>query len=1325
MNATPPRPPRIVPRGNTRAPLTLAQESMWFLQQLDPQSNAYNSNNLLKFTGDIEPTALETALNFIIVRHEPLRTIYPNENGSPVQVVQPVEHFSLPVEDLSITPAAHKDQALREAIARIADAPYDLQNGPIVRAALFHLAPDEDVFFVGTHHIGSDGWTRRILLNELLEAYTCCVEGRELELTPLAIQYTDYAAWQREWMSAETLTTFLTHWKELLPQDLHELELPTDRPRPSRQSYRGARLDLDLSGELLARIKEFCRVERITPFHFHLSVFAILLMRYTGQEDLLIGCPFANRSVREVEALVGLFINTLPLHLSLANDPSIRALLDQARRVSLEAFTWQALPFEALVAELSPQRDLGRTPLYQVSINMRNLPGRLPDSIGDTKVSLLTRETLPTPLDLSLEFEEAAGQLTAYLQYNADLFDDSTIRRMSGHYLNLAGELLDHPDARISSLTMLSAHEWTAAVTAPGDNVAEFPQTCLHTLVAQQAARTPHRTAAQFNGRELTYRQLDQQSNRLANYLLKKGLQPGSIVALFLPRSEKCIVAELAILKAGCAFMPLEITLPAERLSTILSDAHPAVILASAGSAVRIPESYRPQCMDIDGLEIDTCNPRPPDIECSLEACCYLMYTSGSTGRPKGVLNVHRGVVNYLTYMVRTFQFTNQDRLLQHTALSYDASVFEIFSMLLGGGTVVMLDEDRMSNPDRIVHALREQHITLLKAVPTLLRAICSSAQLIGVNDFHLRYLISVGEVLLNNDIKLFQKSLGTNFRIVNQYGPTECSGIYTNYVVPDNGVNNELSSVPIGKPMSNNNIYVLDEHLHPVPQGIPGECYLAGIGVGPGYLNQPELTRASFLPDPFHPGGRMYRTGDIVRRLADGNLVFIGRKDNQVKLRGYRVELSEIEAVIAEFPGVRDAAVHVWTKETNDSLAAYITLSGSPAYNFIDSLKKYLEKRLPFYMLPASVTVLEEMPLTVSGKIDRKRLPAVDAPDLSSSSIPPRDETETRLLTIWQDVLGSTGFGVRDNFFQLGGHSLLAIRLLTAVEKAFGKQIPLVQLFEDGTIEGLAKYLTGDQIRRPGGIVPINPQGEKAPIYIVSSGVGMKYLGGELGTSHPVYALFAYSDGKPDYRDTVEETAQIYFKCLTDFDPHGPYSLVGHSADGHFALELARLLSSSGRQVNFLGMIDSYPPMTKPSLNAWKQVKNYLKSMQHAGLQGMAKKVTNSISWRWQRFWNRARGRFLVEKWQRNGEVRRVKHYLMKQYTPEPYHGDVTLFSATYSPEYTRDDLVSEWKKTIKGNLEVIPVIGDHTSVIVPPQVTQLAARILEAIDQYETTQY
>lgn len=1320
MNASPPRPPRIFTRGNTRAPLTLAQESMWFLQQLDPLSNAYNSNNLIKFTGGIHTTALEKALNLILARHEPLRTLYPNENGSPIQVVQPVEHFNLSIEDLSTTPTTLKERTLREAIARIADLPYDLQNGPIVRAALFHLAPDEDVFFVGTHHIGSDGWTRRILLNELLEAYSCYVEDREPNLTPLAIQYTDYAAWQREWMSSDTLAAYLTHWKEMLPAELPELELPTDHPRPHSQSYRGARLDVDLSADLIARISEFCRNERITRFHFHLAVFAILLMRYSGQEELLIGCPFANRSLREVEQLIGLFINTLPLHLNLTNDPSIRDLLDQARRVSLEAFTWQALPFEALVAELSPQRDLSRTPIYQVSINMRNLPGRLPDSVGETKVALLTREALPTPLDLSLEFEEVDGQLSAYLQYNADLFDENTIRRMAAHYLNLAGELLEHPDERVSSLRMLSPQEWSAQVSTPWDTVAEFPQDCLHTLVARQAARTPHRAAVEFNGRELTYHQLDQQANRLANYLLRKGLQPGSIVALFLPRFEKCIVAELAILKTGCTFMPLEITLPAERLSTILADAAPAVILASAGSAVRIPESYRPVCTDIDSREIDTCNSNPPETGIDPGTRCYLMYTSGSTGKPKGVLNVHRGVVNYLTYMVRTLHLNHQDRILQHTALSYDASVLEIFSMLLCGGTVVMLDEDHMSHPDRIVHAMREQGITLLKAVPTLLRAICESAQLIGVNDFHLRYLISVGEVLLKNDVDLFHRALGTDFKIVNQYGPTECSGIYTNYLVPDQVFKDEISSVPIGKPMSNNRIYILDKYLHPVPQGIPGECYLAGVGVGVGYLNQPELTAAVFLPDPFHPGGKMYRTGDIVRRLTDGNLVFIGRKDNQVKLRGYRVELSEIEAVLAEFPGVRDAAVHVWKKERNEILAAFITLSGSPPQDFIDSLKKYLEKRLPFYMLPASITVLEEMPLTISGKIDRKRLPAVASPDFSTAPISPRDETEARLLAIWEEVLGIQGFGVRENFFQLGGHSLLAIRLLTAIEKAFGNSIPLVLLFEDGTVEGLAKYLSGQNIRRPDGIVPINLQGEQTPIYIVSSGVGMKYLGGELGTSHPVVALFAYQGGKPDYRDSVEETAQIYFKCLTDFDPYGPYCLVGHSADGHFALELARLLSRSGRQVSFLGLIDSYPPMAKQRGNQWKQIRHYLKSMQHSGFQGMVKKLINSISWRLQRFWNRARGKFLVEKWQRNGEVRRVKHYLMKQYSPAPYEGNVTLFTASYAPEFTRDDLAVQWKKIIKGTLDVIPVIGDHNSVIVPPQVTQLAGKILEAIDKH-----
>ena len=889
MNASerPPRLTDITPRGQSQAPLTHSQESMWFLQQLDPGNNAYNSNLLLKFTGGIDRQALEQALNLVIARHEPLRTLYPNEGGSPVQVVHSADYYNLICEDLSALAANENNSRWRSPSLSWLTNPTTCKPVRCFRSALFHLNSDEDVFFFGTHHIGSDAWSREIFQKDLLQAYAAYRSGKEINLPPLPVQYTDYALWQREWMQGETLSRYVDHWKQLLPGELPTLELPIDHSRPALQTFRGARHSIPFSPELSAQIKAFCRQERITQFHFYLAAFAILLMRYSGQEDLVVGCPFANRPVSAIEDMVGLFINAMPIRLDLSANPKVRELLDQVRRVMLDAFTWQALPFEALVSELSPERDLSRTPIFQVSINMRNILKQTIEPIEGLKVEQMAREAEPTPLDLSLEFEEVSGEMSAFLQYNADLFEGTTISRMAGHYLNLVNELMRDPEAHISNLEMLSPSEWNQLTLDSNQTDAGFPQECMHKLVKRQAHRNPDKIAVMFNENSLTYQELDQQANQLANYLLQKGLKPGSFVGIYLPRSEKSIVAILAILKTGCAFLPVDFSIPSERRAAILDDSTPALVLTDSHSAARLSPKFNRTCLDTESEEIKQCEIHEPDIHTSLDTIMYLTYTSGSTGRPKGVLNEHRGPVNYLAYMVRTFGISKSDRMLQHTSLSFDASIFEIFVTLISGGTLVMLDDNHMSNPASIVHTLVEQNITIIKVVPTLLRAICESAMLIGAKKNYLRMLLAVGEPLLKKDLELVHQAFGEAIQIINQYGPTECSGIYTNYVVPKPYILEGLPSVPIGRPMSNCRTYLLDRFLHPVPIGVQGELYLGGIGVGRGYLNQSGLTAESFLPDPFLDGGRMYKTGDLVRQLPDGNYCFIGRADGQVKDQG------------------------------------------------------------------------------------------------------------------------------------------------------------------------------------------------------------------------------------------------------------------------------------------------------------------------------------------------------------------------------------------------------------------------------------------------------
>ncbi len=632
-----------------------------------------------------------------------------------------------------------------------------------------------------------------------------------------------------------------------------------------------------------------------------------------------------------------------------------------------------------------------------------------------------------------------------------------------------------------------------------------------------------------------------------------------------------------------------------------------------------------------------------------------------------------------------------------------------------------MLDENKRSNPTAIVNAIYDQKITVVKMVPTLLRAICETALLVGNPHHNLRRIFSVGEPLLQKDIDLVYQAFGTSLEVINQYGPTECSGIFTDFVLPRDYNLGELPCAPIGNPIQNNRVYLLDQHQTPVPPGVKGEIILAGVGVGRGYLSKPEVDLVNFFPDPFHPGEKMYRTGDIGVQLADGNFAFLGRNDHQVKIRGYRVELSEIESVLAAFPGVSEAAVLLSGAGESAKLTAYLRTKTALDGNQLERLKEFLSARLPFYMIPTGFVCLETFPLTPSGKIDRKKLPHPSDSPQTAEVVPPGNETERRMLEIWKTVLGQSDFGVKNNFFHLGGHSLLAVRLMAEIEKEFGKSIPLVELFQHGTVEGLSHYLESEQQMLPDGIVPVNTGGEKTPIYIISSGVGMKHLGAELGVGHPVYSLFAYLNGKPIYKGSVQETAEIFYSCLVKFQKEGPYCLLGHSADGHFALELARILRREGKIVQFLGLIDSFPPIPNLKEKFSDRVRHFRDRLNRKSLRDALAAIWRLLQWRLQKQWNRSVGIFMIKRWQDQGKVRRVKHYLMGQYVATPYDGEVTYFHACLNPANPSHELIDEWKKIIPGKFNIIPVFGDHMSVVQPPNVADLGKKIMAEINKDE----
>ena len=1319
MTKIPPATPPILHRHLKQASLSYSQESLWFLQQLDPENTSYNSNHLVKFTGGIDRHLLEQALNELVRRHEPLRTLYPNQAGSPLQVVQPFEPVSIMFEDFSGLPANEQEPAIHRYASELNDQPFDLQRGPLTRFALLNTGPNVDYLFFCTHHINFDAWSWHIFLSELMQFYGAFRSGNKPGLSELPIQYADYALWQREWLSGETLQAYVEHWKNILSGNLPVLELPTDRPRPVLQTFRGARFQFPLSRVLSSQMKGFCQKERMTPFQLLLAAYAVLLMRHTGQEDIIIGCPFANRSRSEMEAVVGLFVNPLPIRVNLQGNPAVRDFLKHVQSVMLEAYPWQAAPFEALVSEISPQRDLSRTPVFQVTINLRNVPMRqvLVEGLEMEKVQ---QENDPAPFDLSLDFNVGVdGELDASFQYNVDLYNENTIALMSDHYQNLLADLLAKSDGPISDLEMLTASELKRVTVDWNPTETDFPQVCIQDLISGQAERNPGALAVVCNGNSLTYADLETKANQLAHCLRANSVGADSRVGFYLPRSEMLVVSQLAILKAGGAFVPFDLTYPKERISFMVKDSDPVLIITEFKLRDQLPDGIKKIFLDTESKSIEACESGRPVSITDNKSQAYIIYTSGSTGRPKGTINTHKGVVNYLTSMIRDFQFGTSDRVLQFSSLSFDASVWSILGTLSYGGTVYLLDDDQMRNPDFILAAIISHQATYFDLVPTTLRAICESAPALEKNKNNLRLITIGGEVLREADVKLARRVFGDSVELVNQYGPTECSIWATNYRIPE-GLPNDLQVVPVGKPVNNVRIYVLDNYYHPVPQGVKGELFIGGVGVGGGYWNRPDLTAERYLPDPFMPDGWMYRTGDIVRQLPDGLICFLGRSDDQVKIRGNRVELSEIEALVNEFSGVKDAAVVLWRNDVSEILTAYITLLECQQEYNPDDLRDYLGARLPTYMLPSSILTLDKMPLTPNGKIDRRALPHPENHAETDRYLAPRNDIETRLVSIWKEILGVERVGVRDNFFESGGHSLLAVRLFARIQEEFGQSLPLLLIFKDGTVEALAEALTRKESLDQG-IMSIQPEGDRLPIFIITPGLEMREFALTLGVGQPVYALNPVENGKIVYRKSVRDTAKILFRNLVDFYPRGPYLLMGYSASGYYTVELARLLIQNGREVDFVGLLDTYAPGGAWQVDQVDRAKFHMINLKGKSLPEILQYIGGSI----QRFSIRLRRRGTnakkIERYEQKGQVMDVRTLLTLTYKPEPFEGKVTLFSATSLPIQIHGDPMEGWTHIFSGQFEIVPVPGDHSSLLKPPHVAVLAGKIKEQLPRHE----
>ncbi|HEX6751379.1 MAG TPA: non-ribosomal peptide synthase/polyketide synthase [Longimicrobium sp.] len=1038
-------------------PLSFGQQRLWFLEQFGGLGSAYQMRWRRRLRGALDRDALVRALDALVARHETLRTTFPRVDGAPVQRIAPAAESRFPLVEIDLTRDAGAEDALVRVLAEEATARFDLEQGPLVRGRLIRMAPDDHVLLVTVHHIIFDGWSSDVFGRELGALYAAFRAGEPNPLSPLPIQYADYAAWQRRWIEGEVLETQAAYWQRKLAGAPALLELPTDRPRPARMDHAGASVWVELDEELTAGLKALSLRHGTTLFMTLLAGWAATLGRLSGQGDVVVGSPSADRGRREVEGLIGFFVNTLALRVDLSDTPTVAELLRQVKAATLEAQQNQDIPFERVVELVDPVRSLAHTPLFQVMFVWQT------NDLGTTELPGLEPAPLPSvsgataKFDLALSLEEGASRIAGELQYATALFDEATVVRYLGYLRRVLRQMVADDRLRVDELTLLSDAERREVVEEWNATEAEYASdACIHQLFERQAERTPDVVAVEFEGETITYGELNRRANRLAHDLAARGVGPDGRVAICMERSLETVVALLGVLKAGGAYVPLDPAYPEDRLRFMLADSAPAAVVTHAGQRVAAESLFAEMEIPVvalgGGAEANGPDWDPQPAGLTPDHLAYVIYTSGSTGHPKGVLVPHRGVVNFFGWMRKVWVTSPDDRILQRWPVAFDASVPAFFVPLLAGARLVLPREREAMDPSELIDLVARHGITSLGVVPELLRALLRHPRFGELAS--LRNVNCAGDALPAELAEEFRGRLGVSLR--NMYGATEASIVSTSILYE---AGNSGAIVPIGRPLDNNRVYVLDRRGDPVPAGVPGEVYIGGVQVARGYLNRPELTAERFVPDPFgrEPGARLYRTGDLGRWRADGALDFLGRADFQVKIRGFRVELGEIQSRLLEHPSVCEAVVIARRDGPGDQrLVAYCV--GAEDVD-VAALRAHLAARLPEHMVPAAYVWLDHIPLGSSGKVDRRALPAPAEDAYARRAYePPVGTTEEVLAGIWCEVLGTERVGRHDSFFDLGGHSLLAVQVTSRVREALGAEVALRDVFERPVLSDFAR---------------------------------------------------------------------------------------------------------------------------------------------------------------------------------------------------------------------------------------------------------------------------
>jgi amino acid adenylation domain-containing protein len=1310
-----------IPRRGTDGPcaVSFAQQQLWLLDQLVPGSPAYNIVDVVPIHGDYDPRALNGALRELVRRHEILRTVYARPDGRLVQAVLPPFEPSLADVDLSVASEEERQREWTRVVREQGRKPFDLAQLPLIRATVVHVSPAEHRVFLTIHHIIADEWSMELIHKELIELYTAFSQGHPSPLQALPIQYADFAVWQRESLQGEVLQGQLDYWKKELEGALQVLALPADRPRSTTPTLRGATESFALPKEVLARLQSLGRQEQATLFMMLEAAFALLLYRYTGQDDILVGTPISGRTHSETQRLIGCFLNTVVLRTQFPVELNFRELLRQVRGRALGAFAHAELPFERLVEELSPGRDLGRTPLFQAMFILHSRDGVSQVS----KVSGYQElETGTSKFDLTLFMAEKDNALEGLIEYSTDLFETETVRRLCRSFARLLAAAAADPDQSVSRLPLLADADRRRLVVDWNRTALESADAglCLHQLFARQAAASPERIALSFGHETMTYAEVDRRSDQLARHLIALGVGPDMLVGLLVERSFEMVVGMLGILKAGGAYVPLDPSFPRDRLAYTIDDAQMQVLIAHRGLDGTL--NKRPATvvhLDGDWDEISNAKGSPSErVGVAPGNLAYVLYTSGSTGMPKGVAIPHSAMVNFLLSMQHEPGFTPSDTLLAVTTLSFDIAGLELYLPLVSGAKVVIASREDAVDPHRLMHLLRDRACTFLQATPATWRALVDA----GWKGTPGLKALCGGEAM---PLDLAQALIPRCAELWNMYGPTETTVWSTVHKVVTAD-----AQPPIGHPIANTQVYVLDGHMDLVPPGAVGELYIGGQGLARGYLHREELTRERFVPSPFEPNARLYRTGDLARWRVDGVLECLGRTDHQVKLRGYRIELGEIEACIARHSGVRQVVVVAREDVPGDKrLVAYI-VPNQPPPDLVEQLRAQLRAAVPDYMVPAHFVSLDVLPLTPNGKVDRKALPAPRDTELASGAgtyVAPRTELEISLASAWQRVLGIARVGIHDNLFDLGGNSLAVVKLMLEMEKATGIEIALGTIFRFPTIAGLVGSFGSGAAEDASLIVPLQPEGDGLPVFCLSGILLYQEFANSLGKGQPVFGVYVAEEHALTKQALRGEKVDIssaqlakgYYDAIVRVAPKGPYRLAGVSFGGIVALEVASMMRRNGAPVEMVVLLDTLSPRaTRRNWIKWA----LRRARQLMTGEGRSKALRKLASIR-EKFVARLSATSERDEARAAEDAHAIKqaafYAAIHKWTADRLSADfrIVLFRASdqdWGPAFDFEHDYG-WHHYLGGPLLVVDVSGDHLGILKTPHVAELGRKVQE----------